>query len=372
MTDISERPETVRVEDGPLSADLRRSIVARLEGGGIVALPTETVYGLGVRADNRQALARLARLKRGPDERPYTWHVGTNDALADFEALRPLAQRLAARYWPGPLTLVLHGVPAGLERIALDGWTGVRRPAHRATEGLLAQLPFPVVLTSANLRGGTPATTAAEVVEGFGAELDLVVDGGAARLGEASAVLRLGPGRFELLRPGLFSLADLQRTAGLRIAFVCTGNTCRSPMAEGLAREVLSRRLGLRAAGATARDEESFGFALVSLGVAAAAGSPPAQLAVETMRARGVDISAHRTRPAVVERLRGFDRVYGMTAAHVFALRERLPPGAAGHLELLDPRGRDISDPIGGSADDYRRCADQILEALEARAADWA
>lgn len=367
MTDTSERPETVRVEDRPLPGDLRRRIAARLEAGGIVALPTETVYGLGVRADRADALSRLSRLKGGTGARPYTWHVGSNGVLGAFEALRPLALRLAERYWPGPLTLVLHGVPAGLERVALDGWTGVRRPAHRATEGLLGELPFPVVLTSANARGGAPATTAQEIVESFGAELDLVVDGGPSRLAESSAVLRLGPGRFELLRPGLFSLEDLQRTAGLRLGFVCTGNTCRSPMAEGLARVVLARRLGLEAP-----DEGAFGFALVSMGILAAAGSPPAQHAVEVLRARGIDISAHRTRPAVMEKLREFDRIYGLTAGHVLALRERLPPGAGEHLELLDPRGRDVTDPIGGSDEDYRRCADQILEAVEARAVEWA
>ena len=366
----SDLPETIHVEDRPLPEEARRRIAAVLEAGGIVALPTETVYGIGVRADRDEPVARLARLKGG--QRPFTWHVGSNDAVALFEPLRPLALRLAERYWPGPLTLVLAGVPPGLERVAADGWTGLRRPAHRATEGLLGELPFPVVLTSANPPSGVPATTAAGVAATFGGRIDLVVDGGTARIAESSAVLRLGPGRFELLRGGLVSLDDLRRTAGLRLAFVCTGNTCRSPMAEGLARQVLGRRLGLGLSGTTARDETAFGFEVVSMGVMAAAGSPPAQHAVDVLRARGIDLSGHRSRPALGERLREFDRVYGLAASHVEALRERLPPGAADHLQILDPQGRDIPDPIGGSLEDYQRSAAQILEAIEARAADWA
>jgi len=367
---MDQAPEILRAEDAPLPEELRRRLAERLEAGGVVALPTETVYGVGVRADRDAPIARLSRLKGGP--RPFTWHVGSNEPLAAFGELRPLALRLAERYWPGPLTLVLHGVPPGLERVAQGGWTGLRRPAHRATEGLLGALPFPVVMTSANPPGGRPATTVEEVIASLDGEVDLLLDGGPARIAEASAVLRLGPGHFELLRAGLFSLDDLRGTAGLRIGFVCTGNTCRSPMAEGLARAALRRRLGLGTPGATAADEAVFGFELVSMGVLASTGSPPAQHAVETMGERGVDIAAHRTRPATLERVRELDRVYCLARGHLDALRERLPPGSAGHLQLLDPEGADVSDPIGGSLEDYRRCAEQILTAVEVRATEWA
>ncbi|HEX6884202.1 MAG TPA: L-threonylcarbamoyladenylate synthase, partial [Planctomycetota bacterium] len=204
-----------------------REVLAR---GGLCALPTETVYGLAARADRPEALEAMRVLKGRPAELTFTWHVASRAAIEPFEALRPLARRLVERYWPGPLTLVLRGVPPGLEHVAKGGWTGLRLPAHRATGELLAACDFPVVMTSANRHGAAPLTRAEEVAAQFDGALEVVVDGGPARLGEASGVLALGPGRFELLREGLLRLEDLRRTAGLRLAFVCTGNTCRSPM----------------------------------------------------------------------------------------------------------------------------------------------
>jgi protein-tyrosine phosphatase len=261
-------------------------------------------------------------------------------------------------------------VPRGLERVASDGWTGVRLPAHRATAALLAELDFPIVLSSANASGDAPLVDADAVLARFGGELDLVLDGGRARLGEASEVVRIGPGRFELLRPGLLPIEDLRRTAGLRIAFVCTGITCRSPMAEALAQALLRRRLtGGADVPITLAD---FGFEVTSMGVHAGAGSPAAQHAQEVVRARGLDLSEHRSRPAIPERVRAFDRVYCLTASHLEALAHSLPPGAARHVSLLDPRGEDVPDPIGGSVADYERCADLIQRALEQRVSDWA
>lgn len=352
-----------RAPDPGLCTDVR----ALLARGGVCALPTETVYGLAARADAPAALETLRRLKGRPPEMALTWHVGSKEALASFGALRPLARRLAERYWPGPLTLVLPGVPPGLERVALHGWTGLRMPAHAATLGVLAACEFPVVLSSANGHGEAPLTRAEDVLARFGDELELVVDGGPARLGEASGVLALGPGRFQLLREGLLRLEDLRRTAGLRIAFVCTGNTCRSPMAEALARQLLAARLEL----APTRLGE-FGFELGSFGVFAANGAPASSGALEVMAERGIDLRPHRSRSAVPEALLRCDRIYGLTTAHVEALRAQLPPGRHAPLATLDPAGQDIPDPVGGPRAAYQRALADIERALRARLDEWA
>jgi protein-tyrosine phosphatase len=224
-------------------------------------------------------------------------------------------------------------------------------------------------MTSANAHADAPCCSGEHVLERFGdAEaLALVVDGGPSRLCEASAVLRVGPGAFDLLRPGLFTIEELRATAGLAIAFACTGNTCRSPMAEGLARAALAARLEV----APERIGE-FGFQVFSMGVAAGAGSPAAAHAVAVLALSGIDLSRHRSRPALAGDVERADRVYGLTRAHVDALRMALPPGRATHVELLDPDGADVPDPIGGSRDDYLRCARHIERLVERRLDEWA
>jgi len=366
---MSERPTLVATGERPPAPELVQRARAALQAGRVCAFPTETVYGLAARADRPEALEELRRLKGRPAELTFTWHVATREHAGAFDELRPLVRRLVARYWPGPLTLVLHGVPPGLEGVAKDGWTGLRLPAHATTTALLAACDFPVVMTSANRHGARPLTRAEEVEREFGAELALVVDGGPARLGEASGVLRLGRGRFELLREGLLRLEDLRRTAGLRLAFVCTGNTCRSPMAEALARTLLAERLGGPHARASLLEE--FGFEVLSAGVHADSGAPASGGTREALTARGIELGPHRSRPATHELLARMDRIFGLTAGHVEALRATLPPGRHAPLERLDPE-RDIADPIGGGPEVYARSRDEIEHALRQRLDDWA
>ncbi|MBL8857390.1 MAG: threonylcarbamoyl-AMP synthase [Planctomycetes bacterium] len=364
---MSTARERARVLDETPAPEIVRRVRDVLERGGLAALPTETVYGLAVRADDAAALARLVEAKDRPTDMALTWHAGDARALDAFPALSPMARRLAERYWPGPLTLVLPGVPSGLERVARDDWTGVRVPAHKATSAILADLPFPVVMTSANRHGSAPATDADAVEAQFESAVEIVVDGGPSRMGEASSVLRLGRGRFELLRAGLFTPEQLRAVAGLKLAFVCTGNTCRSPMAEALARELLAKRLMTDPKGLA-----DFGFSVQSMGVQAANGAPASQFSVDVLADDGIDLSGHRSRSATLEETTRMDRVYGLTASHVDELRRILPPGRSKLVLLLDPNGVNISDPIGGTRADYERTARQIRAAIEARLPEWA
>ena len=179
-------------------------------------------------------------------------------------------------------------------------------------------------------------------------------------------MLQLGPGRFEVLREGLIGVERLRATAGLRLGFACTGNTCRSPMAEGWAKQRIAERLRIAPG-----EIGAFGFVLESMGVLAGHGMPASRLAVQLLKETGVDISGHRSRASSARDFSVYDKVYCMTQGHREALARSLPPGKEEKLELLDPTGRDVPDPIGGTREDYVEAFAMIREAIEARLAEW-
>jgi protein-tyrosine-phosphatase len=141
-----------------------------------------------------------------------------------------------------------------------------------------------------------------------------------------------------------------------RVLFVCTGNICRSPMAEAIAR---------------ARAGSCSSVVFESAGIYALDGAPATGHAVRAASEAGADASGHEARSLTPEIVAAADEIYAMTADHRSAV-VRLAPGAAGRVLLLDPSGRDIADPYGGSGDDYRAACAQISAAVDARVGDWA
>ncbi|MBI1380862.1 MAG: hypothetical protein GC161_07225 [Planctomycetaceae bacterium] len=366
-------PDTPRIHapDAPPTPEVLEALLGALASGRPVALPSETAYILVARADHAPALARLAA-EAARHLNPEAVHLAPALLLQGAEALgtarrplSPLSQRLAARYWPGPLSLVLEGPDNRAPALVKDGTTRYACVAQRTTAALVAAAEFPLAAQESAGPGGALDVDAEGALRHHGEGLALVLDGGPSRLGEASAVLAVTRGRFELWREGLLPLEQLRKTAGLSIAFVCTGNTCRSPMAEALARAELRRRLGTESL-------SEFGFRLLSAGVQAAVGAPAANHAIDVLAARSIDLTGHRAQAAIPEEIARLDRVYCLTRGHREALVLALPPGRAAHVELLDPDGRDIPDPIGRPRSEYEHCADALAAAVERRAAEWA
>lgn len=181
----------------PADAAAIARAVEVLRRGGLVAFPTETVYGLGADATNAQSVARIFQAKGRPHFNPLICHFTDTAAMRTEVELSPLAERLAETFWPGPLTLVLPRAPesriaqlagAGLETLA------VRIPAHPVAQALIKALGRPVAAPSANRSGQVSPTTAAHVLDGLFGRIDLVLDGGASAVGVESTVLDLsGP-----------------------------------------------------------------------------------------------------------------------------------------------------------------------------------
>ena len=184
----------------------------RIRAGGVVAFPTETVYGLGANALDAAAVAKVFQLKGRPSTSPLIVHVASvemaRDVVADWP---PLAEDLARRWWPGPLTMVLRKKPvvpdvvtAGLDTV------GVRMPAHPVALELIREAGVPIAAPSANRFMGLSPTSAEHVRRAFGDVVDLV-DGGACEVGIESTVVAIDDGHLTLLRPGMISLGDLER-----------------------------------------------------------------------------------------------------------------------------------------------------------------
>lgn len=190
--------------------------VAILKAGGLIGLPTETVYGLAADAANGDALAAVFALKGRPRFNPLIAHVADRAAAEAIAVFHPLAARLADAFWPGPLTLVLPRRPGSVHDLATAGleMVAVRVPAHPVARSLLAAFGGPVAAPSANRSGHVSPTTAAHVDEAFGEDLALVLDGGPCDVGLESTVVATAGGRAALLRPGGLARGDIEAITG--------------------------------------------------------------------------------------------------------------------------------------------------------------
>lgn len=190
---------------------------AILRSGGLVAFPTETVYGLGADATDDRAVARIFEAKARPRFNPLIVHVLDQDAGAQIAVWSDLAERLAERFWPGPLTLILRRkgksrisklVSAGGETVAL------RAPAHPLARSLLAATDLPIAAPSANPAGKLSPTTASHVRRGLGDRVDMILDGGTCPVGVESTVLDITGDSPVLLRTGGLPRQDIEEVFG--------------------------------------------------------------------------------------------------------------------------------------------------------------
>jgi len=196
-----------------------RDAVAILRRGGLVAFPTETVYGLGADASNPAAVARIYVVKGRPARHPVIVHIGDVGQLARWAREIPeAATKLAARFWPGPLTLVLRRAPGvGDGLTGGEDTIGLRIPNHPVALEMLRQFGGGIAAPSANKFGRISPTSAEHVRNDLGDEVDLVLDGGPCGIGIESTIVDLSRVRPALLRPGRIGTGDIAATLGVAL-----------------------------------------------------------------------------------------------------------------------------------------------------------
>lgn len=206
---------TTRLLAGDEPADIARA-AAILRAGGLVAIPTETVYGLGADAANDAAVARIFMAKGRPADHPLIVHIASVEDLAQWARDIPeTASKLAAAFWPGPLTLILKRLP-GMAETASGGLDtiGLRVPGHPVARALLAEFKGGIAAPSANRFGRISPTSAEHVVAELDGRIDAVIDGGMCSVGLESTILDLSGSRPRILRPGVVTADRLADVVG--------------------------------------------------------------------------------------------------------------------------------------------------------------
>jgi L-threonylcarbamoyladenylate synthase len=251
-----------------------------LAAGGLVAFPTETVYGLGADAAQAKAVARIYEAKRRPSFNPLIAHVADLQAAAQIARFDATASRLAEAFWPGPLTLVLPKTPqcpvaelatAGLDTVA------IRVPAHPVARALLREFGGAVVAPSANISGHVSPTTAAHVASDLSGRVDLILDGGAVNVGVESTILAC----FEeamLLRPGGLPREAIERVLGHPLQRLSEDVACEDaqPLAPGMLASHYAPRTPVRLNAISVEPDE----ALLAFGPAEVNGAHAAKVAL--------------------------------------------------------------------------------------------
>jgi len=344
-----------------------------LQDSGCVVMPTETVYGVFTRADAKGAalLEQLTGIPQISSLPPHTLHLGDSEPILPMLSLdSPVARRLVNRMVPGPVRMLVRQPEAvidsicklvGLSRGLIDDGESIalRLPDHPITRAVIRASDHPT------LARGVGASQWGKRKHGHNLELTnvydcddspgAIIDDGPTFYSNGSTTIDIWPdGRFKVSSDGAIDEERVMRELTTRVLFVCTGNTCRSPMAAGLAREW-----------ARSREPDGLTIEIDSAGIAAGDGQPAADQAIETLRERGGDLGSHRSKILTLEMIDQADLILTMTPSHAQAVMQ-IAPGAEHKVFPIDPLHA-ISDPIGQPIEVYREVADQLGILIERR-----
>ncbi len=340
--------ETIKLDkNNPVPEKIDRLSDA-LRKGKILILPTETVYGLAADFSNKTALKRIYDLKARSQKKKISLGVSNVAQVERFcKGISLAAYKLMYSLWPGPLTIVMD---------TKNDSIGFRMPDNLVTLSIIDYLDRPVYLTSANFSNEAAKADIGSIPNELKQKVDFIVDTGASELAEESTVIKIESDSFAILRKGYLAeekIKDVINTK--RVMFICSGNSCRSVMAEYLFKKILVKRADIEVS---------------SAGIAAIEGMGASDEVKNILSSESIDISCHRARRLNLEMLKTSDLILTMERFHEERIKQMFPQ-AKNRVFLLKEFAKinngsvDIADPMGRGVEVYRGVYQTIKDALE-------
>lgn len=363
--------------------DVIHTAVQALAEGHLVAFPNDGHYMVAASGLRPQSIEKMSHLlgsdRQSCEPRAFLMMRSVDELLDYCPSASEVAIRIAQRCWPGPVDLIFQdGHPGSLigslpeatrELVVTEqGWFGVSSPRHEAFSQVARLTAGPLVLMPALRSPSSLVHDQEKQHPGKSREIDsailanepsqvseevaFVIDSGSIDRVGVSTVVRVEGSRCEILREGLMTAENLSSSTSFTILIVCTGNTCRSPMAESLLKDKLKQQV------------DSMTIRVVSAGVSAQPGGPASEGAVLAIKERGLSLDDHQSRSISQGLLERSDLILTMTSNHRQAILSRWPH-VSSKIFSLAPAGTDVSDPYGGPIEAYRKCADRIDQCLD-------
>ncbi|GIW98143.1 MAG: protein-tyrosine-phosphatase [Pirellulaceae bacterium] len=344
--------------------DIVHLVVQALVEARLVVLPTETGYHVFASALQPEAVAQL-RAQLGDKDLPALFVRSFSEALDFVPQASAVAQRLLRRGWPAPIEVCLPGeqselslvaqLPAGVRQLFTHrpAPLGLRGVDHEVIAQTMRLMPGPLIGVALTDAAGHGLTDLSEMGAVWRDSISCAVDDGLPPQPGFATRVFIEENRCRIDRHGVVPQQKVAQLAQFVILCVCTGNTCRSPMAEALFKHTLAQRFANLLHGPFPA------FYVASAGLSAFPGGPASPEAVKAMQRRGLNLEEHQSQPLSEHHVRYADAVFTMTQSHRQAILAQMPD-CAEKVQLLSPQGSDVHDPFGGTQDQYLKCADQM------------